>query len=136
MKQEVKALEDNRTWEVVDLPHGKRTVGSKWVYKTKYKVDGEVERIKARLVENGYSQQKGLDYHDTFSPAVKMVTVRSVIALQFPKDGTYIKWKFTVPFDKEISVKKFIWICRNVSKDRGNKSYASYSSPYMGLSKL
>nr|XP_016476159.1 PREDICTED: uncharacterized protein LOC107797748 [Nicotiana tabacum] len=47
----------------------------------KYKSNGEVERYKVRLVAKGYSQQKGLDYNETFSSVAKMVTVRSVVAL-------------------------------------------------------
>lgn len=66
MKQEIQALEDNNTWDLVNLPQGMNTIGSKWVYKIKYKVNGEVERYKVRLVAKGYSQQEGLDYHDTF----------------------------------------------------------------------
>lgn len=81
MKQEVKALEDNKTWKIVSLPEEKNTVGSKWVYRIKFKANGEVERFKARLVDKEYSQTEGLDYHHTFSLVAKMVTMRSVIAL-------------------------------------------------------
>ncbi|KAF3686017.1 putative ankyrin repeat-containing protein-like [Capsicum annuum] len=50
MEQKVRALEDNHTWEVVDIPLDKNIIGSKWVYKIKYKANGEIERFKARLV--------------------------------------------------------------------------------------
>lgn len=46
-----------------------------------YKSNGDIERFKARLVSKGYSQQKGLDYHATFRPLAKIVTMRYVIAL-------------------------------------------------------
>ncbi|XP_070013643.1 uncharacterized protein [Nicotiana sylvestris] len=66
---------------LVDLPQGKVPIGCKWVFKVKYKSNGEVVRYKARLLAKCYSQQEGLDYTETFSPMAKMVTVRAVVAL-------------------------------------------------------
>ncbi|XP_075078420.1 uncharacterized protein LOC142164329 [Nicotiana tabacum] len=66
MKIHINALEDNNTREVVDLSKGKKVIGSKWIYKIKYKANGDVERYKARLVKKEYNQKEGLDYHEIF----------------------------------------------------------------------
>ena len=55
MKSEIQALEVNNTWIIVDLPIGKNTINSKWIYKIKYLANAEVKRFKARLVAKGYS---------------------------------------------------------------------------------
>ena len=57
MDAEIKSLEDNDVWDLVPLPAGRKTVGSKWVYKVKTGADGLVQRYKARLVAQGYSQK-------------------------------------------------------------------------------
>lgn len=86
MDLEMEALIDNNTWSLCDLSTGRKPVGYKWIFRVKYKSDGFIERFKTRLVAKGYSQQEGLNFHETFSPIIKMVTVRSVIALTVIKD--------------------------------------------------
>ena len=80
MQSEIKALQDNHTWDLVPLPTGKVPIGCKWVYKVKLKANGDIERFKARLVTKDYTKKEGLDFHETFSPVVKIATVGTVLS--------------------------------------------------------
>ncbi|CAL5371264.1 unnamed protein product [Camellia sinensis] len=88
MDMEMKAIERNNTWELTDLPTGAKKIGVKWVYKTKLKENGEVDKFKARLVAKGYVQQQGIDYTEVFAPVARMDTVRMIVALAAQKGWT------------------------------------------------
>nr|GFB59135.1 retrotransposon protein, putative, Ty1-copia subclass [Tanacetum cinerariifolium] len=74
-------MKDNQVWCLVDLPSNGKTVGSKWPFKKKTDMDGNVHTYKARLVAKGFTQTYGVDYKETFSPITDIRAIRILIAI-------------------------------------------------------
>ncbi|KAK2373624.1 putative mitochondrial protein [Trifolium repens] len=81
MKDEYDALIRNNTWTLVPPPVHKQPIGCKWVFRVKENPDGTIHKYKARLVAKGFHQQAGSDFTETFSPVVKLVTVKTVLTM-------------------------------------------------------
>jgi len=86
MQEEYNCLMVNNTWTLVPLPHGRKPVSCKWVFKIKQGVNGEVERYKARLVPRGFTQTYGVDYNETFAPVEKFTSIHCILALATLED--------------------------------------------------
>lgn len=81
MKDEIKSLEANNVWELVEKPADQKIVDSKWVFKLKQIPNEPIDRFKARLVARGFTQVHGIDYFETFSPVVRYTSIRAILAI-------------------------------------------------------
>lgn len=77
---EYDSLVENKTWELVPLPSNRQTIDCKWVFRSKYDKDGNIERYKGRLVARGFTQQAGVDYDETYAPVIKYSSLRALLA--------------------------------------------------------
>ena len=81
MVNEYQVVQDNNTWKLVDCPQNVKPIGWQWVYRIKYKQNGDIDKYKARLVAKGFAQQEGIDYEETFAPKAKWNTIWLILAL-------------------------------------------------------
>uniref|UniRef100_A0A803PJJ4 Reverse transcriptase Ty1/copia-type domain-containing protein n=1 Tax=Cannabis sativa TaxID=3483 RepID=A0A803PJJ4_CANSA len=96
--EELFALQETHIWNLVPLPPSKHAIGSRWVYKIKTKSNVSIEQYKAQLVTEGFLQQYGIDFEETFTPVVKITIVRSLIAAASVQQWTISQMEFKNTF--------------------------------------
>ncbi|GJV45832.1 putative reverse transcriptase domain-containing protein [Tanacetum coccineum] len=80
MQEELLQFKIQKVWTLVNLPYGKKAIGTKWVYRNKKYKRGIVVRNKARLVAQGYKQEEGIDYDEVFAPVARIEAIRLFLA--------------------------------------------------------
>ncbi|GKA89968.1 zinc finger, CCHC-type containing protein [Tanacetum coccineum] len=81
INDEMDSIMGNNTWVLADLPPGCKPLGCKWIFKRKLKVDGNVEKFKARMVIQGFKQKSWIDYFDIYAPVARISIIRLLIAM-------------------------------------------------------
>ncbi|KAD4385880.1 hypothetical protein E3N88_26049 [Mikania micrantha] len=80
MQLELLQFKKQQVWELVPLPQGKCAIGTKWVFRNKTDENGQIVKNKARLVVQGFSQEEGIDYDETFAPVARLEAIRLFLA--------------------------------------------------------
>nr|GEY07232.1 copia protein [Tanacetum cinerariifolium] len=83
MQEELNQFIDNDAWELVLQPRNMTIIGTKWVFRNKLDGNGVVSRNKARLVAQGYNQQEGIDYDETYAPVARLESIRILLAYAY-----------------------------------------------------
>ena len=76
---ELNEFERNKVWDLVERPLDRTIIGTRWFFRNKLNEDGEIIRNKARLVAQGYNQEEGIDYDETFSPIARLESIRIML---------------------------------------------------------
>jgi hypothetical protein len=90
IQEELESLAKNNTFTLVPKAEmearGRKEIGCKWIFKTKLKSDGSVDRYKARLVAKGFTQREGIDFQETFAPVMKYKSLRILLSMAAMRD--------------------------------------------------
>ncbi len=86
IEEELRTLTQAGTWEIVPRPTDRNVIGSKWVLRIKKKAGGVIDKYKARLVAQGFTQVEGVDYFVTFVPVAKLASLRIILAIAARND--------------------------------------------------
>jgi len=81
INDEIDSLLSNNTWFLIDLPPRLKSIGCKWEFRIKYNTHNYIQCFKARLVAQGFTQEEGIDYCDTYAPMARISFIRTLLAL-------------------------------------------------------
>ena len=98
MQEELNQFERSKVWNLVPRPIDHYIIGTKWIFKNKMDEHSNIVRNKARLVAQGYSQEKGIDYEETYAPVARLEAIRMLWHLHALKNLNYFKWMSKVHF--------------------------------------
>nr|GEU70195.1 copia protein [Tanacetum cinerariifolium] len=108
MQEELNQFIANEVWELVPQPRNRTIIGTKWVFRNKLDENGIVSRNNARLVAQGYNQQEGIDYDETYAPVARLESIRILLAyactLDFKLFQMNVKSAFLNGFINEVYV--------------------------------
>ena len=111
MQEELNQFERSRVWNLVPKPQNRTVIGTRWVFRNKLDEQGQIVRNKARLVVQGYNQEEGIDYDETFAPVARIEAIRILVAyaahMEFKLYQMYVKSAFLNGYlQEEVYVKQ------------------------------
>ena len=130
--EEMKSINDNNVFELVNLPIGKKPIGVKWVFDVKKNEMGEIVRYKARLVAKGYTQLYGTDYLETYAPVAHSESLRLFLVLAFRRKSIVKHWDFCTAFLAG-SLEEEIWMRQPPGYDDGSGKVWKLKKSLYGL---
>ncbi|GJY16285.1 putative ribonuclease H-like domain-containing protein [Tanacetum coccineum] len=105
MQEELLQFRLQQVWILVDLPHGAKVIGTKWVYRNKRDERGVVVRNKARLVAQGHRQEEGIDYDEVFAPVARIEAISMMLKKKLFAQNTEVKKKMVKSIEKKAGIK-------------------------------
>ncbi|GKD03131.1 putative ribonuclease H-like domain-containing protein, partial [Tanacetum coccineum] len=111
MQEELLQFKLLNVWTLVDLPYGKKAIGTKWVFRNKKDQRGIVVRNKARLVVQGLEQEEGIDYDEVFAPVARMKAIRLFLAYASYMDFTVYQMDVKNAFLYD-TIEEEVYVCQ------------------------